>query len=532
MKRYNKILFIGVLAATVGFSSCTDNFESINTNPNKITIADSTMACTSLFQVVLYGSINNFAYYSWFWNDELIQFTAFTGGGTRQEHRYFIADNNWQSVWNFYTDYANNDVHMYGLAVAQKKPSVQAVALTMKVLLMSNLTDMFGDIPYSEAFQYTNKGISKPVFDSQESVYQQMFAELEKANAIYATNPYVESSQKTLDSMYGFDMASWRKFNNSLYLRLLCRISGRTSTVVDGSKTVAQKMQQIVSDPTTYPVFTSNDDNATVKFTGVAPFYSKFNPADYTADEFTTGGYKLTQQLIKMTVLNDANGKETYEDPRLQIYGKKANNYSYWKGTIAGCTTLEQNEADKGASYLNYEVFCRTTTDEWYMDYAELQFILAEAAEKGYISGGEAAAKSYYEAAVAASMQKWSAMGAYSKTPCSISDDDVKVFLNSDLASWDKAENKEELIANQKYLALFMTGMEAYHEYRRTGYPVLTIGKGTEFNDYILPTRFAYPNTTMATNSDNAKAALQRMGGENDMKTPVWWSKQAIESGK
>ena len=332
--------------------------------------------------------------------------------------------------------------------------------------------------------------------------------------------------------MYGFDMASWRKFNNSLYLRLLCRISGRTSTIVDGSKTVAQKMQQIVSDPTTYPVFTSNDDNATVKFTGVAPFYSKFNPADYTADEFTTGGYKLTQQLIKMTVLNDANGKETYEDPRLQIYGKKANNYSYWKGTIAGCTTLEQNEADKGASYLNYEVFCRTTTDEWYMDYAELQFILAEAAEKGYISGGEAAAKSYYEAAVAASMQKWSAMGAYSKTPCSITDDDVKVFLNSDLASWDKAENKEELIANQKYLALFMTGMEAYHEYRRTGYPVLTIGKGTEFNDYILPTRFAYPNTTMATNSDNAKAALQRMGGENDMKTPVWWSKQAIESGK
>ena len=157
---------------------------------------------------------------------------------------------------------------------------------------------------------------------------------------------------------------------------------------------------------------------------------------------------------------------------------------------------------------------------------------MAEAALKGNISGGESAAKAYYEAAITASMQKWSAMGAYSKIPCSITDDNISAFLSSDLAAWDKYDNKEELIANQKYLALFMTGMEAYHEYRRTGYPTLTIGKGTVYNDNILPTRFAYPNTTMATNSNNAKAALARMGGDNDMKTPVWWSKQAIEAGK
>jgi hypothetical protein len=69
--------------------------------------------------------------------------------------------------------------------------------------------------------------------------------------------------------------------------------------------------------------------------------------------------------------------------------------------------------------------------------------------------------------------------------------------------------------------------MEAYHEYRRTGYPVLTIGTGT-FNDHVLPTRFGYPNTTISTNTANAQAALSNMGGGNDMKTPVWWSKKAI----
>ena len=69
--------------------------------------------------------------------------------------------------------------------------------------------------------------------------------------------------------------------------------------------------------------------------------------------------------------------------------------------------------------------------------------------------------------------------------------------------------------------------MEAYHEYRRTNYPELTIGEGTVFNDYILPTRFAYPTTTLATNAVNSEEAINNMGG-NDMKTPIWWSKQAI----
>lgn len=70
--------------------------------------------------------------------------------------------------------------------------------------------------------------------------------------------------------------------------------------------------------------------------------------------------------------------------------------------------------------------------------------------------------------------------------------------------------------------------MEDWHEYRRTGYPELTIGQGCVYNDMILPTRFAYPSTTVATNNEHVQEALTRMGGQNDMKTPLWWSKQAI----
>jgi hypothetical protein len=322
--------------------------------------------------------------------------------------------------------------------------------------------------------------------------------------------------------MYGGKMESWRKFNNSLYLRLLCRVSGRTEM------NVGAKVTEMLNNSGQYPIFTSNDDNATVKFSGIDPYRNDFY--DDSESGFTSSGRKLTQQLIKMTVLTDPSGAQVYEDPRLSVYGRKNMNATtpVWKGTVAGCTEEQRNIVDGGTSWLNHAVFCRADAPCFLMDYAEVQFILAEMALKELITGGETQAKAYYEAAITASLQKWSEQGQYSLVPVTITDSNIADFLASGLASWDNATvSKEELIANQKFLALFWTGMEAYHEYRRTGYPVLTIGAGTGQNDFILPTRFAYPTITLATNSENAQEAVSRMGG-NDMKTPVWWSKQAI----
>jgi len=512
-----KILATSIIATLI--VSCTGNFEEINTNPNTITVGG--VKAHTMFEPILYGCADSWQKYTWFWNNELIQFTAFTGGTTREEHRYFISDANWKSVWNKYASLANNASHMYDLSTEQNNQTFKAIAITMKVLLMSNLTDMFGDIPYSEAFLGRKGGTKKPKFDSQQEVYEQMFTELEEANAIYGSNPVMDNDKTSLDGMYGGDMKKWQKFNNSLYLRLLCRVSGR-SVMNTGTK-----MTEILAKPETYPVFESNDDNAVINFSGIVPYVNYFDKHDLTG--FTSGGRKLTEQFFKLTLITDKNGNEVYYDPRLPIIGKKAD-VDYWKGTIAGCTVNEQSKADNGSSWLNNDVFCRPEAPTWFMDYAELQFIFAEATLKGYISGGESVARNYYNKAITASLEKWDKLGQYCKTEISFTPTDVVKFLASDLASWEDAANKEELIANQKYMALFWTGMEAYHEYRRTGYPILTIGEGT-FNKHILPTRFAYPNTTIATNSDNANEALTRMRGDNNMQTPVWWSKQAIEEG-
>ncbi len=526
MKKLKLIILSGFMLGV--FSFCTENFEEINTNPNKTLVG--MIQAYNMFEPILYNSANNWLDRTWYYNNELIQFTAHTGGVTRREHMYFLEESrDWGGFWNHYATYLKNINHMHDLAIEKGDKSLEAIALTFKVLFYSNMTDMFGSVPYEEAFTGRELGGTlTPKFNTQKEIYQFMFADLEAANDIYVTSPVFLNS--TMDGMYAGKMDLWRKFNNSLYLRLLCRVSGRSEM------NVGTKMTEILSNSSKYPIFTSNADNATVKFSGTDPYLSNFGTT--TESGFTSSGRKLTEQLIKMTVQTDQNSIQVYVDPRLPIIGKKnnvvaVNPKNIWKGTKSGCTEQERTLADPGTSWLNYKVFCRKDAPATYMDYAEVQFIFAEAALRGLISGGATAAKNYYEAGVKASMEKWSAQGAYSETPTTITTADVNTYLASPLGSWDLATNKTEFLGNQKFLALFWVGMEAYHEFRRTGYPVLTIGEGTQtYNDKILPTRFGYPPTTMSTNTANVNVALDEMGGANDMKTPVWWSKQAIAEGK
>ena len=201
---------------------------------------------------------------------------------------------------------------MYDLAAEQENEALMAIALTFKVLFFSNMTDMFGDIPYEEAFLGRELGGTlTPRFNTQKEVYELMFADLEAANQIYAGDPVF--SKPELDGMYGGDMMAWRKFNNSLYLRLLCRVGGRPEM------NVGTKMTEIINNPDLYPIFTSNADNATVEFTGVDPYISNFGTD--TESGFTSSGRKLTEQLIGMTVQTDGSGNQVYVDPRLPIIG-------------------------------------------------------------------------------------------------------------------------------------------------------------------------------------------------------------------
>ncbi|MDD3736947.1 MAG: SusD/RagB family nutrient-binding outer membrane lipoprotein, partial [Bacteroidales bacterium] len=422
-----KLKIIAICLVVLGsLHSCTKDFEEINTNPNTTLVG--MIQPSGMFEPILYNSANQWLNRTWYYNNELIQFTAHTGGVTRREHLYFLEDSrDWYGFWNHYAVYGKNIDHMYELAQEEGDASLEAIALTFKALFFANMTDMFGSVPYEEAFTGRKVGGTlTPRFNTQQEVYEFLFEDLEKANDIYATSPVFLNP--AMDGMYGGDMESWRKFNNSLYLRLLCRVSGRAEM------NVGAKMTEILNNPAKYPVFTSNADNAMVSFSGNDPYISNFGTT--TESDFTSSGRKLTRQLIDLTVQTDVNGNQVYVDPRLPVIGKKnpiteVNPDNIWKGTVSGCTELERSEVDRGSSWLNYKVFCRRDAPATYMDYAEVQFILAEAALKGWISGGPAAAKNYYEAGVRASMEKWSEQGAFSDPAVTITSAEINDYLAS-----------------------------------------------------------------------------------------------------
>ncbi|MDE7443635.1 MAG: SusD/RagB family nutrient-binding outer membrane lipoprotein, partial [Muribaculaceae bacterium] len=222
--KLHKYIFGIIAGALIGgpMMSCTHDFEEINTDPNTMPVGD--LNPYGVFEATFYGMTKRQGYLSWSYSNELVQFTACTGSNGKDFHRYSFNNNNVSTVWNNYAQYAANAHHMAQLGINKNEPAAQAVGLTLKVFAMSNLTDLFGDIPYEEAFQY-DKNNWTPKFNSQKEVYELMFDDLEEANNLYSKSPVF--AKPSIDLMYNGDMALWRKFNNSIYLRLLMRVSGR-----------------------------------------------------------------------------------------------------------------------------------------------------------------------------------------------------------------------------------------------------------------------------------------------------------------
>ncbi|WP_295939560.1 SusD/RagB family nutrient-binding outer membrane lipoprotein [uncultured Alistipes sp.] len=482
--------------------SCTTKFGEYNDNPNEMDLWK--IGPSGMIQEVIFAGTEIFLYRTWTLNGELIQYT-FAGSGNNTYHRYVIDNAVGSSAWsNLYKQAASVD-HMRELAIHKEDENYEAIAITLKALFLSNATDIFGDCPYSQAFKGPSEGLRQPVFDSQESIYRALLEDLEHANTLYNTSKSLTSSDR--DLLYKGDLVKWRKFNNSLYLRLLMRLSNRNTAIG-----VAAKIGEIFSNPEKYPVFAGNADNATLFYDAVEPMVNYFGTRLNT--QFTTStGRRPAEQIIDM--MNKPG------DPRISIWFKQPSGAEGWKGGQSG---IEAQEADlTGIANLNKENLGEYDSPYALMKYDEVLFIFAEAMQRGWIAGDTEA---YYQNAVRASIEFWKSMD---KTGLNITDKVIENFLAN--VPYD---GTLESIINQKYVALFWVGFEAWADYRRTGYPALTIGNGT-FNDHILPMRLVYPTNVGETNTNNHKNAVARLksyyGGDDDMKTPVWWSKAAVDRG-
>lgn len=466
--------------------SCKNGFEELNKDPNTMNKA----LPQALFAPAITGAVKTNMVRCRSINNELMQVTVDRGDTDYKVFRYDIRGTLANYIWNAqFINLANlKDLYLsaeerFDLSGEDYQKTYMAISLITQAWLFSIITDMYGDIPYSEALKI-KEGIIYPKFDSQEEVYHDIFLKLEEANNLLAANVNIPAD--LAEPVYNGNALKWRKFCNSLYLRLLLRVSNKMEIEVKNK--FAEMLQ---TNSAQYPVFTSNDDSAILRVGADLPYQSPF--ANQTDAQWTDP--KLTEFFVE--------NLKTWKDPRLDIWASKYN--GQYVGIPSGYA-VGTNPVAKSRFLvaLRSEPLLGNI-----MNYAELQFILAEAAVKGWISSS---AKTFYENGVAAGITLWKL-----SLPSG--------YLNYDAVKWEEAnvfEDKMERIHTQKYYSLFYTDHQQWYEYRRTGYPVLPKGPGLQ-NGGIMPERLNYPVYLYATNRESVELANMRQGAD-DINTKVWWN--------
>lgn len=480
MIQYKNFLKIIIFFCGICLSGCTKNFDAINTDPNRI----DAISPGTLLNPIIY----NMAGFNMTRADDVtfnlmqvaIPYPSASGG----LHRYDIGENIGNSTWNTSYQWLNNLKEMYNASVTLSDPNYQAIALTLQAWIYSNLTDCFGDIPMTEATR-GDEGVLKPKFDKQQEVYTAMLNKLDSANNLYVTTKTMIYGTEVL---YGNNVTKWKKFTNSLRFRLLLRV------IKKQEMNSLSQLRNMIDNPAKYPVFSSNDDAAILKLTGITPLTSPWGrPVDFTA-------YRAAGKFF----LDSLNA---FNDPRRARFATEARSASGatsigFAGIPAGYSGSE-NQFSYIPSNVNQGLVAAPMIVP-IMSYAEVELIKAEVE---YRSGNSVAAKTAYEKGVKAAIEQWSAvMPADYFT-------NTKATYNGTL----------ERIMLQKYYALYFNDYQQWFEYRRTGLPVLPVADGM-LNNKKMPSRFQYPIPVKTNNSANYKIALEAMSNMDDINAKVWWA--------
>lgn len=352
-----------------------------------------------------------------------------------------------------------------------------AVAKILKAYFIWHITDRWGDVPFSEALQGVDN--LTPVYDRQEAIYDGLFALLTEA-----ADQMVEGDISN-DIIYDGDISKWRKLGNTVHLLMALRLSE-----VAPEKAAAEFNRALQRG-----IMESNADN--LKFRHLADA----NNQNYWYGQIVGQNrewWALTETLVGLM--------RPTEDPRLPVYGQPAVESGEYVGLTFGTTDPAQLGTTE-YSLLGTAVYAQDA-DIALVTYAQALFALAEGAARGWIPGGDAAAKTYYELAIENSVLQWTGS----------TEGVIDYLMNPPVAY--APERRLAQIATQRYIHLFMHGYEAWAEWRRTGFPDNLLASGGK----PVPRRQAYPANEQFNNKANYQDAIQRQfGGEDNLAGRVWW---------
>jgi hypothetical protein len=483
MKRLSlKIYGLLILLAAGLTTACDQGLEEVNRNPNAPEIVTPDLLLPHGIESavdVYWGAglgmdVGNLYAQHW----ARIQYT--------DADRYLVSqdiiDHSWRNLYiESLADFQR--IHQLGLQMAH--PNYTAVALIMRSWVFSILTDVYGDIPYSQALQGLHARLS-PAYDGQKEVYAGMIRELKAANDLID----VSGASVAGDILYHGQMLKWKKFANSLSLRLLTRMLHRPDAPIN----VRNEMERILNDPVIYPVFTGNDEAAMLQYLPTAPNNNPVHQNRVGRDD-----YRISQALVqKLQALGDG---------RLAVYAERPEAGGNYQGVPNGLLVSEANALGLSRTSKVGAYFTAATAPAVLMSYAEVLFLKAEAGHQGITAAGDPAQN--YAEGIKASFQQYglTADAAYLKTH-----------------AYQAGAAGYRQILEQKWIALYGQGLEAWTEQRRTGIPALQAPTAST-NNGLIPTRLPYPSSEESLNYANFKGALDRQGGPNTKTLKLWWAK-------
>ncbi len=507
MKQF-KILFL-LLALGIPFFSCGD-FDDINTNPDSATSVTSSILATGAIMDLMGSYVwrtgISFAgpfvlckYLGWGENMDGNQYNLFGG----------VSFDGYVNLKNY--------ALMGKVANPQDKNAYEGLGLFLKAYKLYNYTIDVGDIPYKDILK-GQEGILTPSYDSQKDVFKFLLDDLDNAYELF-----MQAKNFDGDPIFKGNVTKWAKIVNALELRILINLSKKEN---DPDLNIKTKFNEVYNRNL---LMDSNDDNLQIKFSSKAGQYYPYH---------NSVNKHYAYAMISKTLIDLLNKNEDY---RLFYYAAPS------KARLNAGMKEDDKEAYPGidVSAPIDEIKLKFTTDEYcrlndryinyingepfaYFSYAEQNFILAEAALRGWIVADPSI---FYKKGIEASMRF-----IVDNTPDDnayhhgrkIDEEVIANMLNSSTIQLTGSfEEKLEKIIEQKYIAGFMQlPYQAYYDYRRTGYPVWPINPETNMNynePSKIPVRWLYPTSEFSYNKENVEAAIQRQYDGVDEVNKIMW---------
>lgn len=481
MKIFSKIAKVSLLTALIATSSCDKltDFGDLNVSPNSPSVANTSSLLTAAITSV--GGVATAIV-------PCLYVQQFADVTYVEESRYKTVNFDYGGFYASplnslnYIIKLNTDADTKNNAAANGSNANQiAVARILKAYFYLNITDRWGEAPYSQALKGQEN--FSPSFDTQQAIYTDLFKELKEAQAQFDGGATVKG-----DIMLNGNATRWKKLANSLRAIMALRLSK-----VDPAKGKSELTAALADG-----VISSNADNVTFKYLKDANYESPLY------NNYVTGNRKdFAISDVMINYLTKTN------DPRIAAFADKATATLTYKGVPYGAFPSGVKAQD--VSLASSSKIAAQDATVYVATYSQMLFTQAEAAKLGWITGD---AKQLYEAAIKASMEQW---GVYTDAGF------TSYIAGTDVAYSDA--KALELIGTQKWVALFYMGYEAWAEWRRTGYPALTPAAKPLNVSGQIPRRMAYPTTEATLNKTNYDAAIQRQGTDVQ-ETRVWWDKK------